>query len=326
MPILDIQNIDKCFRQGFLGRKLQVLSGLSLTLEEGEVYGFLGHNGAGKSTTMKVALGLLRADVGRVRVFDDQLVTPASRRRIGYLSEEIGLYPHLNAIETLQLVGQLHRIPAARLRARTEDLLASVGLEQKRHLRTKHYSKGMRQRLGVACALINDPDLVFLDEPYSGLDPVGRRELREVLLGLKARGKTIMMSSHIVPDVEAVCDRVGILSAGKISRVLDLHEVYADRSNDVEVIVSGLGEHRLNLKGFQGVVVARDSRVLIVRCPGDEHLRQFINYVYDDGGSVVGVRQVKLNLEEVFVKEIAAAPQTAEARDSIENKELIHTE
>ena len=216
MAILELHGIKKAFRTGFLGIRTPVLTGLDLTVEAGEVYGFLGHNGAGKSTTMKVVLGLLKPDAGRVVVFGKDGANRETRARIGYLGEEVGLYPHVTALESLTLVGDLCGMSRAHSRTRAHELIDLVGLDDKRVLKVKHYSKGMRQRLGIATALMNDPELLLLDEPYSGLDPIGRRQFRELLVSLKEQGKTILMSSHIVPDVEAVCDRVGILSDGVI--------------------------------------------------------------------------------------------------------------
>ena len=315
----------KSFRQGFLGVRSSVLDGLNLSLEEGEVFGFLGHNGAGKTTTMNIILGLIRADSGRVSVFGSEGATPENRARIGYLSEDIGLYPHLNGVETLRFAGELFRMPRRYLERRIEQLLEDVGLSQRRDVNVRHYSKGMRQRLGIAVALINDPELLLLDEPYAGLDPVGRKELRELLLALKVRGKTIMLSSHIVPDVEAVCDRVGILSEGRVARVLDLNEVYADRSNDVEVVISGLEPGRIDAHDYGGQQVHRNQQVMILRCSGDEHFRNLVNDAYDAGGAVVGVRQVRLNLEEVFVEEIARSSEPRQRADHETSEELIPT-
>ena len=326
MSILEINDIHKGFRSGFWGKKNPVLAGLSLTLQPGEVYGFLGHNGAGKSTAMKLILGLLRPDSGQVRVFDGQLVTPDTRRRIGYLSEEIGLYPHLNAAEMLRLVGELFRIRGKRLEAKTDELLEATGLIARREVKIRHYSKGMRQRLGVAAALMNDPDLLILDEPYSGLDPVGRRDLRQLLISLKERGKTIMLSSHIVPDVEAVCDRVGILRDGKVARILDLHEVYAERTNDVEVVISGVGADRVHARDYGGDEVMRNENICTIRCAGDNTLKTLVSDVYDAGGTVVGVRQVRLNLEEIFVEELSRGAEVDASHDRISPTKLVANE
>jgi len=325
MAILEMKDIHKSFRAGFLGYRERVLKGLDLSVERGEVYGLLGHNGAGKSTAMKLALGLIHADSGSVRIFDSEGATRENRARIGYLSEEIGLYPHLTAPENLQLVGELCRIPRSDLRRRIGELLEMVGLGEKAHMRVCHYSKGMRQRLGVASAIINDPDLLLLDEPYSGLDPVGRRDLRELLTRLKNEGKTIVLSSHIVPDVEAVCDRVGILADGCLARVLDLHAVYAERQNDLEVILSGLDENALDPRDYGGEFLQCERGVAIVRCAGDMRFRALVDDTYNAGGTVVSVHQVKLNLEEIFVQEITKSPGTKK-HDRISSGELVHSE
>lgn len=315
MAILEITDLHKSFRRGFLGRRGGVLKGVTLSLEPGEVYGFLGHNGAGKSTTIKLALGLLRPDAGRISVFGEGGVTPANRCRIGYLSEEIGVYPHLNAVEMLRLVGELFRLRRQALAGRIDELLEAVGLASERKLRIKHYSKGMRQRLGIATALMNDPELLLLDEPYSGLDPVGRRQLRGLLLGLKERGKTILLSSHIVPDVEAVCDRVGILSGGVIARSLDLNEVYAGETNEVEVTVADVDPDAIPSARFGAEPVMTAKNLTILRCKGADNLQPLIAEVHRGGGKIVEVKPLKLDLEDIFVQAI-----TERSHDKTENE------
>jgi len=317
MPILQIKDLQKTFRQGFFGRRNQVLHGVSLTLNRGEVFGFLGHNGAGKSTTIKLVLGLLKPDGGRISIFDEDGITPANRGRIGYLSEEIGLYPHLNAVEMLRLFGELFRLRGLELTSRIDELLAKVGLAGDRKLRIKHYSKGMRQRLGIASSLVNDPDLLLLDEPYSGLDPVGRRQLRELLLDLKEKGKTILLSSHIVPDVEAVCDRVGILSGGVIARCLDLNDVYAREMDEIEVTVSGIDAKEFIPLQKNAEKVVAGEHLTILRCKGEDNLQPLITEVYRVGGKVVEVKPLKLDLEDIFVKEIT---ERTDQRTAVEKK------
>ncbi|MFH1755475.1 MAG: ABC transporter ATP-binding protein, partial [Candidatus Latescibacterota bacterium] len=184
MKVLELQGVCKSYRFGLSGRKRQVLSDLTFHLEEGEVFGFLGHNGAGKTTTIKLILGLLKPDRGEISMFGQSGATRQARRRVGYLCEEIGIYPHLTAEEMLQLSGELFRIEPSCLKKRKERLLDLIGLTDARRMKIKQYSKGMRQRLGIAITLMNDPDLLLLDEPYSGLDPVGRRQLRKILLSL----------------------------------------------------------------------------------------------------------------------------------------------
>ena len=325
MPILELKDIKKSFRQGFLGRRIDVLRGVTLTLEKGEVYGFLGHNGAGKSTTIKLVLGLLRPDAGGVTVFGEGGVSPANRGRIGYLSEEIGLYPYLNGGEMLRLVGELFRLRGAALGVRIDELLEAVGLASDRKLRIKHYSKGMRQRLGIAAALMNEPELLLLDEPYGGLDPVGRRQLRELLLELKKQGKTILLSSHIVPDVEAVCDRVGILSGGVVARCLDLNDVYTQELDEVEVTVTGIDTRKI-VPAHDGLEqVVSGERVTILRCKGADKLQPLITEIYREGGTVVEVKPLKLDLEDIFVKAISERTDERTENEKKKSDEMAFT-
>ncbi len=306
MAILELHGIQKSFRTGFFGVRTPVLKNLDLWVEAGEVYGFLGHNGAGKSTTMKVILGLLKPDAGRVMVFGKEGAGRDTRARIGYLGEEVGLYPHNNAVEALALLGELFQMPRSQARARASELIELVGLRDKRRVKIKHYSKGMRQRLGIATALMNDPELLLLDEPYSGLDPIGRKELRELLVSLKAQGKSILMSSHIVPDVEAVCDRVGILSGGKLARVMDLNEVYAGETGQVEVTLAGVDARRLQAADYGGTEVFAKDGLVILRCTGDRKLQHLIADVYSSQGHVVEVKRLRSRLEDVFVDTMKA--------------------
>jgi ABC-2 type transport system ATP-binding protein len=306
MPVLELHSIHKSFRHGFWSVRTPVLKGVDLALERGEVYGFLGHNGAGKSTTLKVILGLLRPDRGRVVIFGEDGAGERTRARIGYLGEEVGLYPTLTALEMLTLIGDLFRLPRALTRQRAESLIAQAGLGDARGKKIKHYSKGMRQRLGLATALMNDPELLILDEPYSGLDPIGRKELRELLVSLKAQGKTIMMSSHIVADVEAVCDRVGILSGGKLARVLDLNEVYTSQTGEVEVTITGLDPRLFSARDYGARETFARDRLVIVRVAGDHRLRSLVDDVYAARGTVVEVKPLRTRLEDVFVDAVAA--------------------
>jgi ABC-2 type transport system ATP-binding protein len=300
MSILELHGVRKSFRQGFWGVRTPVLTGVDLSLGAGEVFGFLGHNGAGKSTTMKVILGLLKPDAGTVTLFGEPGAGRGARARMGYLGEDIGLYPQITGPEMLVLVGELCRLPRAPAKRRAGELLEAVGLGAKHAIKIKHYSKGMRQRLGIAAALMNDPELLLLDEPYSGLDPVGRKEFRELLIGLKARGKTIMMSSHIVPDVEAVCDRVGILSGGRMARIIDLHEVYATQNGDVEVTYTGVPRSRLQARDYGGREVLVGDAITIMRC-GEAKLRDLVSDVYAADGHVVEVKPIRTPLEDLFV-------------------------
>lgn len=209
--MIDIQNVSK-----FFSRKATVKN-LSLTIKSGEVYGFLGPNGAGKTTTMKMVLGLLRPDKGRILLFGKSAGSIEVRKKIGFLPEFAHFYQHLTGSEFLSFVGEIFHFPPSFIEKRSRQLLKLVNLPVESHNRQiGTYSKGMQQRIGMAQALMNDPDILFLDEPMSGLDPIGRREMKEIILSLKKEGKTIFFNSHILSDAEVICDRVGIIHQGQL--------------------------------------------------------------------------------------------------------------
>lgn len=215
MYALDIQELGKSFK----GKKLQTveaLKGLSLSIEKGEVFGFLGPNGAGKSTTIKCLMGLIKPDSGSATIMGEPVGSVASRMRVGFLPENPAFYDYLSAEEYLQFVGKTFGMSAALLSQRCEEALKLLELwdARKRHMRS--YSKGMVQRLGLAQTLIHDPDVYILDEPMSGLDPIGRALVKDIILDLKKRGKCVFFSTHITDDVEKVCDRVGVINKGQL--------------------------------------------------------------------------------------------------------------
>lgn len=313
MNILELHNIQKSYTSGFLGKKRPVLRDLSLVIAKGEVFGLLGHNGAGKTTTMRVILGLLKPGGGSIRIFGQEGATRHARSRIGYLGDEVGLYPQFNAVETMQYVGQLFRVPRRVLHERREQLLRLVGLSQCPRLKVKKYSKGMRQRLGIALSLINDPEFLILDEPYSGLDPIGRRLVRQLLLGLKDEGKTILLCSHIVPDVEAVCDRVGILRNGGIRKCLELKDIYAQKSAPVEITLSGVDPHAFD-DDRTVELVYRHHETVVVKCSDRDRVQEVVSRVYGLGGTMLEMKPLKFNLEDYLLEELGSGdlPQSAD--------------
>jgi ABC-2 type transport system ATP-binding protein len=234
------RNLTKVYRD-FWGRaKVHALTGLDLELEPGEVFGLLGPNGSGKSTTIKLLLGLIFPTVGQARVFGLPPGTPRANEWVGYLPEESYLHRFLTGEETVDFYGRLFGLPRRERRRRTAQLLDLVGLDRRARMRQlKEYSKGMSRRIGLAQALVNDPDLLLLDEPTTGLDPIGTREMKDLVLRLKGQGKTILLSSHLLADVQDVCDRIGILARGRLcrcGRVRDLllvRDVYQLRARGV---------------------------------------------------------------------------------------------
>jgi len=229
--MIAMEGIGKTYKEGLCGKKIQALQDLDLTVPRGEVFGFLGPNGAGKSTTIKVMLNLIRPDRGRATLLGRDVRDPGIRKQTGYLPENPYFYDYLTAEELLRFGGQASGVPWASLKSRIPCLLEAVGLKPgtKRHLRS--YSKGMVQRVGLALALVNDPELVILDEPMSGLDPLGRKMVCDLILGLKGQGKTVFFSSHILNDIERLCDRIAIVSEGRLRLAGPLREVLPPGEN-----------------------------------------------------------------------------------------------
>jgi ABC-2 type transport system ATP-binding protein len=243
--VVETRNLTKVYRDFWGRQKVRALKALDLEIHRGEVFGLLGPNGSGKTTTIKLLLGLLFPTSGDIFVLGKPATDVAKNERIGYLPEESYLYRFLNAEETLDFYGRLFNMSGAVRRQRIAQLISMVGLESARKRQLREYSKGMSRRIGLAQALINDPDLILLDEPTSGLDPIGTRNMKDLILDLKRQGKTVIMSSHLLADVQDVCDRIGILYQGELKelgRVEDLLKV----ANEIEIRVSGLSDNAKN--------------------------------------------------------------------------------
>jgi len=243
--VVETRNLTKVYRDFWGRQKVRALKALDLTIRRGEVFGLLGPNGSGKTTTMKLLLGLLFPTSGDIHMLGKPATDVGKNAKIGYLPEESYLYRFLNAEETLDFYGRLFSMSGAVRRQRVAQLISMVGLESAKKRQLREYSKGMARRLGLAQALINDPELVLLDEPTSGLDPIGTRNMKDLILDLKQQGKTIIMSSHLLADVQDVCDRIGILHQGELKelgRVEDLLKV----TDEIEIRVSGLSDDAKN--------------------------------------------------------------------------------
>ena len=217
--IVETRNLTKVYRDFWGRQKVRALKALDLEIRRGEVFGLLGPNGSGKTTTIKLILGLLFPSGGQALVFGRDATEVTKNERIGYLPEESYLYRFLNAEETLDFYGRLFNMSAPLRRQRTSDLIEMVGLTWAKRRQLKEYSKGMTRRIGLAQALINDPELIVLDEPTTGLDPIGTREMKDLILRLKEEGKTVLMCSHLLADVQDVCDRIGILYQGELKEL-----------------------------------------------------------------------------------------------------------
>jgi ABC-2 type transport system ATP-binding protein len=239
--VIETRNLSKVYRDFWGRKKVHALKALDIEVRKGEIFGLLGPNGSGKSTTIKLVLGLLFPTSGRAFVFGKEAGDVSKNERIGYLPEESYLYKFLNAEETLDFYGRLFDMPASVRRQRTNELIEMVGLQKARRRQLKEYSKGMTRRIGLAQALINEPDLLVLDEPTTGLDPIGSREMKDLILRLRDQGKTILMCSHQLADVQDVCDRIAILHQGDLKelgrvdsllKVRDVTEVHARGLSD----------------------------------------------------------------------------------------------
>ena len=305
--IIKTADLTKVFKTGLLGRKVTALNKLNLEVNNKEIFGFLGPNGAGKTTTIKILMGLIYPTSGKAWLLDKELGNVDVKRKIGFLPEQPYFYDYLTSEEFLKFYGQLAGVHKDSLRDIIPSLLSTVGLEKAKGLQLRKFSKGMLQRIGIAQALINHPDLVVLDEPMSGLDPIGRKEIRELILRLKEEGKTIFFSTHIIPDVELICDRVGILINGELVNVGRLDNIIDTKLKHIEVIASGITKETFDfMHQTDGANVSNfESNDRISIKVQDEHLLERVLGLIKDGkGRVVSVIPHRETLEELFIKKI----------------------
>jgi ABC-2 type transport system ATP-binding protein len=303
---VDIRGLSKAYRVGHLRRRPKpALIDLTLSVPAGEVFGYLGPNGAGKTTTLKVLVGLVFPDAGRVTLLGSPLGDRASRQRVGFLPENPSFYDYLTPREYLDYAGRLFGLDPASRRDRTRELLERVGLTPFADMPVRRFSKGMLQRMGIAQALVNAPDLVFLDEPMSGLDPIGRRLVREMILDLKAAGKTVFFSTHILSDAETLCDRVALLRGGRLVAVGRLTDILHIDVTEMEILVGGLPESALDsLPG--GVEKRRTMGERWSLHIPEARLGTVVSALETAGGRILSVQPVRQSLEEYFFKEMGA--------------------
>ncbi len=301
------ENLTKTYASGWPGRPPFVaLDGLSLTVGRGEIFGFLGPNGAGKTTTLKILMGLVRATSGMALLLGQPAGDVATRRRIGFLPESPYFYDYLTAEEFLGFYGQLAGLSRAAITQRVTDLLELVGLVEARTRQLRKFSKGMLQRIGLAQALIHDPELIILDEPMTGLDPVGRKQVRDLILSLRDCGKTVCFSTHILHDVEMICDRVGIVMKGRLvasGRVDEL--VRQDHTRSVEVVCQQLKvEGNAFIHSLATRVLQQGQQCLIV-LPSPDAVDALVGEIRRQGGRLLSVTPHKASLEDLFFQEAA---------------------
>jgi ABC-2 type transport system ATP-binding protein len=305
-PAVEIDGLTKDYEVGFLRkRRLRALDGLTLSVGRGEIFGFLGANGAGKTTTLKLLMRLMYPTAGGARILGRDIGDTAMHARIGYLPEHPYFYDYLTAREFLEYCAELFGYARAERGRRAAELLARVRLEEKSwDKQLRKFSKGMLQRVGLAQALVNDPAVVFLDEPMSGLDPVGRREVRDLIASVRAAGATVFLCSHILSDVEVLCDRAAVLRRGRLAHVGRLEELRgAGGERPMEVVLSTPDTTRLEaaLAGLAGARLTLTPGGARVEVPTEAEVDDVLRAARDTGARLVAVQQVGNPLEELFV-------------------------
>ena len=303
MPVIEIANLTKDYEVGFFRkRKVRALDDLSLSVDGGQIFGFLGANGAGKTTTLKLLMRLIFPTSGTARILDRDIGDVRMHERIGYLPENPYFYDYLTAREFLEYCAQIFGYASAKRRKSAADLLARVRLDEKSwDKQLRKFSKGMLQRVGLAQSLINDPEIVFLDEPMSGLDPVGRREVRDLIASLREDGKTVFMCSHILSDIEVLCDRVAILKRGRLAQVGHLDELRqrSEGPNRMEILAAGADASAL--QHLANADVSSTPRGLRIEIASEDEIENALVALRKAGGKVVSIQPVKQSLEELFL-------------------------
>ena len=301
MPVVQTWNLSKVYRTGFwMNQPLRSLNDCSLTVYQGETFGLLGPNGAGKTTLLKMLLGIVRPTTGRAVLLGYPVGNLSVKKRVGYLPENAYFYDYLTAWEFLEFVGGLFQIPKSVQNKRIPQLMDLVGLAQKtaKKKQLRQYSKGMLQRVGMAQALINDPEVVFFDEPMSGLDPLGRYQVREIVLSLKEQGKTIFFNSHVLTDIERICDRIAILARGDLLCVGSLEEILG-RSDVYQVIVKG---------GTKEALDPWISDIKEVENTWHGHLtgnlHDFIEFLSKIDAQLLSLNRARASLEDYFIRQL----------------------
>lgn len=307
MVVIEIENLMKDYEVGFLKkRRVRALDNLSLIIERGEIFGFLGPNGAGKTTTIKILMRLIYPTAGRARILGRDISDISMHRRIGYLPEQPYFYDYLTARELLEYCAELFGIKREARRKRAEELLHLVGLEEKSWTKQlRKLSKGMTQRVGLAQALVNDPEIVFLDEPMSGLDPIGRREVRNIIQSLRDKGTTVFLCSHILADIEILCDRAAVMRGGQLAHLGALEELRkrgSDGRMEITFAAPDPSSVTTALALLEGAQVEQTPGGARVEVLSEDYVDEAIKLARERGARLVSAQPVSGGLENLFVR------------------------
>jgi ABC-2 type transport system ATP-binding protein len=310
MTALEILGLEKTYAVGFWRKRpKRALRPLHLTVEEGEIFGFLGPNGAGKTTTLKMLMGLVFPSGGSARILGKPMTDPSVKAQIGFLPEQPYFYDYLTARELLEYYGQLSGMSKNDCRARVDAVLRKVGLPDASGLQLRKFSKGMLQRVGIAQAILHDPKVVFLDEPMSGLDPMGRRDVRDLIQELKNQGKTIFFSTHILSDAEALCDRVAVINRGQLKGVGAVAELTSSIQGKVELIWRGTGfPASLRSLALESHVSGDTTRTVV----NEENQDRALDAIRREGMRLISVTPLRATLEDYFMQQLQPAPLKTE--------------
>ena len=300
--VLEVDGFRKVFRIGFFRKRIEAVKGISFSVKKGEIFGLLGPNGAGKTTTIKAMLRLISPTEGEIRIFGRPAGDRKVARRLGYMPENPYVYQYLRPLEFLDLCGRLAGMSKNDRQMRSEEMIDRVGLADAIDRPIGKFSKGMMQRIGLAQALLHDPELLVLDEPMSGLDPIGRKEVRDLLLEQRARGKTLLFTSHILSDVELLCDRVVIMQKGEITSEGKVHDLLESAGFRVEIRLSRTSQALKDALGSRGKVVEDAESRLTLRVEGEKAVEEVLRISSAAGARLEAMIPERQTLEKLFLK------------------------
>jgi ABC-2 type transport system ATP-binding protein len=300
--VLEVEGLRKVFHIGFFRKRVEAIKGTTFQVKRGEIFGLLGPNGAGKTTTIKAILRLIFPTEGEIRIFGRSAGDREAAKRVGYMPENPYVYQYLKPLEFLDLCGRLVGMPKTDRRARSEEMIDKVGLRDAMDRPIGKFSKGMMQRIGLAQALLHDPELLILDEPMSGLDPIGRKEVRDLLVELRERGKTLLFTSHILSDVELLCDRVVVMQEGKITSEGQVHHLLEAAGCQVEIRLSGASEALKDSLGSRGTILDDGAGHLTLRVESQKAVDEIIRISNAAGARLDAMIPERQTLEKLFLK------------------------